>query len=410
MGRAQDAQDAGYDLPWPRSQRWNPNYSVPRNSLEKPLSERLNHLKEAKLEYRGSGTSPSTDSLSHANTLVAEPGKTAAKVEPTDTREDLSNLSHWLETLSELYMNNLDNRARWDPRWLNVTHRERYDGLCSAAVTVIDYVSGQDTASSQAADTKEQLAKVLQGRPKGCNLRVVMATDVSRFIMGAIGQKYSIDPEFWFEHLSNAGYAASDSQLKVCNAIWMNWSEQEIHFRHHPLPGVGQHTEWNIPRRMKARSWTHTRWARLGLMHYLGKKGFNEAEIEVRLGDGRWVMERDVVLDKWGRYMTKQKIAKAKNLAEQKRKERQQKRKKEYPTAPSSNEDDGISKPSKVKASNVYRAYSTFEGLPKNLNSWFNRDLRVMAPEGLSHWSGLDEDGGRIGRVVSFPQYSCPHN
>lgn len=401
MGGAKDTPDDGYSLAWPRSQRWNPTYSVPRNSLERSLSVRLALRNETKSVPPRAGAT-SSGSLSHQNTLIQDNDRASseASVEPpkaddSELPADLSNLSHWLETLSELYMNNLDNRARWDPRWLNVTHRERYGGLSSSAITVIDYISGESTGSLTAATSKQHLAALLQDRPKACDLRVVMITDLSRFTMGAIGQTYNIDPEFWFEHLANSGYAASDGQLKVNNALWMNWSEQEIRFRHRPLPGTGQRTEWNIPRRVKSRSWVHIKWARLGLMHYLGKKGFNEAEIEVRLSDGRWLAERDVVLDKWGRYMTTQKLAKAKLLADARQKKKQKKQKEHFPPAANPSMEADLT-PSKVKASNVYRPYSTFEGLPKNVDSWYNRDLRVLAPEGLSHWTGTDEAGERV--------------
>ncbi|OAA77690.1 Mg2+ transporter protein, CorA-like/Zinc transport protein ZntB [Akanthomyces lecanii RCEF 1005] len=395
--------------------RWNPSYSVPRNSLERPLSARLASRNETKPVPPDAATA-SLGSISHQNTLVQDNGKASSesekkspKAEDSEQPEDLGNLSHWLETLSELYMNNLDNRARWDPRWLNVTHRERYGGLSSSAITVVDYISGQPESIVTAATTKQHMASLLQDRPKACDLRVVLITDLSRFTMGAVGQMYNIDPEFWFEHLANSGYAASDSQLKLNNAIWMNWSEEETRFRHRPLPGTGQRTEWNIPRRVKSRSWVHVKWARLGLMHYLGKKGFNETEIEVRLSDGRWLVERDVVLDKWGRYMTTQRLAKAKVLAEAKQKKKQKEHKGHYPPVPGPSSDANLT-PSKVKASNVYRPYSTFEGLPKNLNCWYNRDLRVLAPEGFSHWTGSDEAGEKIGESYPFPYASSRTN
>ncbi|KAJ6783815.1 hypothetical protein PWT90_06121 [Aphanocladium album] len=412
MGGTQEIQDEGYALPWPRSQRWNPTYSVPRNSLEQKLSTKLALRDEA----TDIAVALSSGSFSRQHTLVPEntreSSEGSAKVprgEESEKHEDLSNLSHWLETLSELYMNNLDNRARWDPRWLNVTHRERYSGLSSSGVTVIDYIAGESKSTVQTAETKQQLATLLQDRSKACDLRVVMITDLSRFTMGALGQMYNIDPEFWFEHLANSGYAASDGQLKVKNAMWMNWSEQETRFRHRPLPGTGQRTEWNVPRRAKSRSWAHMKWPRLGVMHYLGKKGFNEAEIEVRVGDGRWIMERDVMLDKWGRYMTTHKLAKAKILADQKRKkkqkqqEKQWERKGQYPSVANPSANESLNTPSRVKASNIYRAYSTFESLPKNINAWYNRDLRVLAPEGLSHWSGRDEAGARVVVLVFDP-------
>ncbi|KAM3511978.1 hypothetical protein MY11210_004378 [Beauveria gryllotalpidicola] len=408
MGGSQTSQDDGYALAWPRSQRWNPSYSVPRNSLERSLSANLALQTGPKSVPRNAATT-GLGSFSHQNTLVqstdrasSEASVESPKADEREPPEDLSNLSHWLETLSELYMNKLDNRARWDPRWLNITHRERYGGLSSSQVTIVDYISGHPTGTVATATTKQHVAELLQHRPETCQLRAVLITDLSRFTMGAIGQTYNVDPEFWFEHLANSGYSASDSQLKVNNALWMNWSEQETRFRHHPLPGTGQRTEWNVPRRVKSRPWVHMKWARLGLLHYLGKKGFNEAEIEVRLNDGRWLAERDVVLDKWGRYMTTQKLAKAKLLADAKRKKKQRKQKGHYPSVEDPSTDAGLT-PSKVKASNVYRAYSTFEGLPKNLNSWYNRDLRVLAPEGLSHWTGSDEQGKKVVVLVFDP-------
>ncbi|KAM3561020.1 hypothetical protein MY1884_002589 [Beauveria asiatica] len=408
MGGSQASQDDGYALAWPRSQRWNPSYSVPRNSLEQSFSANLAMQHGPKPVPRNAAAT-SLGSFSHQNTLVqstdrasSEASVDSPEADGKEAPDDLSNLSHWLETLSELYMNNLDNRARWDPRWLNVTHRERYGGLSSCQVSIVDYISDEPAGTLATATTKQHLAELLQDRSETCQLRVVLITDLSRFTMGAIGQTYNVDPEFWFEHLANSGYSASDSQLKANNALWMNWGEQETRFRHRPLPGAGQRTEWNVPRRVKSRPWVHMKWARLGLMHYLGKKGFNEAEIEVRLNDGRWLAERDVVLDKWGRYMTTQKLAKAKLVADAKRKKKQRKQKGHYPSAEDPSTDAGLT-PSKVKASNVYRAYSTFEGLPRNLNSWYNRDLRVLAPEGLGYWTGSDEQGKRVVVVVFDP-------
>src|SRR5699024_5266472 len=102
--------------------------------------------------------------------------------------------------------------------------------------------------------------------------------------------------------------------------VWMNWAERETRFRHRALPGVGQRTEWNSRRRTKGRTWAHLRWGRLGLMHYLGKKGFHEDEIERRLGDGRWIVERDITLDKNGLLMTERRLAKAKRASEKRNK------------------------------------------------------------------------------------------
>ena len=224
-----------------------------------------------------------------------------------------------------------------------------------------------------------------------------MVSDLSRFVMGALGQLYAIDPEFWFEHLVNSGYAASDSQLKVSNAVWMNWAEQETRFRHRALPGIGQRTEWSCPRRARGRCWAHLRWGRLGLLHYLGKKGFHEDEIEERLCQGRWMIERDVTLDKHGLLMTKKRLARLKQSEETKGEGRR------------SSTATGDTAASRVKATNVYRAYGTFEGLPKNVSAWRNRDLRVMAPEGASYWSGLDGQGKKTG-LFPFSTHSLDEN
>ncbi|KAK7427006.1 hypothetical protein QQZ08_006433 [Neonectria magnoliae] len=45
--------------------------------------------------------------------------------------------------------------------------------------------------------------------------------------MGALGQMYSVDPEFWFEHLVNSSYGASDSGLKLKNAF-ESYTEEEL--------------------------------------------------------------------------------------------------------------------------------------------------------------------------------------
>lgn len=53
---------------------------------------------------------------------------------------------------------------------------------------------------------------------------------------------------------------------------------------------------------------------------------------------------------------------------------------------------------------NVYRAYSTFENLPNNAEYWENRDLRVLAPEGLSYWQGQDSNGKKTGTYCARHQ------
>ncbi|KAJ6439301.1 Altered inheritance of mitochondria protein 18, mitochondrial [Purpureocillium lavendulum] len=395
FGRARHANKAdggeqrSYSLDWPTSDRWNPQYNVPRNSLETTPGPSRPH---PTIPSTGSQERSEKQQLSsslrelHVNDGVYPAADEGPWRPPSPVPDDdgLADLSHWLETLGEIYMNNLDNRARWDPRWLNVTRRERYEGLQSTSVTILDYVADEPRPRCSLVAEKQHLAAALQLRPENCKVRVIMVADLSRFVMGALGQLYSIDPEFWFEHLVNSGYAASDSQLKVANAVWMNWAERETRFRHRALPGIGQRTEWNSRRRRaQGRRWVHLRWARLGLLHYLGKKGFHEDEIEKRLGDGRWMVERDVALDKHGLLMTERRLARAK-LA----KEKQGKKEPEPANA------DEVT-PGRVKASNLYRAYSTFEGLPKNVSAWRNRDLRVVAPEGVSYWSGTDDDGQR---------------
>jgi hypothetical protein len=121
-------------------------------------------------------------------------------------------------------------------------------------------------------------------------------------------------------------------------------------------------------------------------MHYLGKKGFHEDEIEYRISDGRWLIERDVFLDKYGFFMTRRRMLKH-NMANQESKSKKKKK--------------GDSLHSRTKDSNIYRAYSTFDGLPKNITAWKNRDLRVVAPEGTSYWSGTDEQGQKTGNCAS---------
>ena len=379
-----DEPKAAYDLDWPPSQRWNPDYNVPRNSLEHEYGASTSEHKHANADRANDEStkwSDLTPRSSHDEIREAkEPPGTA------ESTNQLSDLSHWLETLAEIYMNQLENRARWDPRWLSITRRERFDGLECSAVSILDYLDDEPAPRSTAITDKIRFSIALQSRLKNCVVRVLVVNDLSRFTMGALGQLYAVDPEFWYEHLANSGYAASDSQLKVSSAVWMNWVQRETRFRHRPLPGTGQRTQWNSPRRVRKRTWTHVRWGRLRLLHYLGKKGFHEDEIEYRLNDGRWLVERDVLLDKHGYLMT------TARLASQAEKEKASKGK---------GKGEGKRKVtfSRGKGSNIYRAYSTFDGLPKNVVSWTNRDLRVVAPEGTSYWSGQNERGQRTGRT-----------
>ncbi|KFA63814.1 hypothetical protein S40285_07770 [Stachybotrys chlorohalonatus IBT 40285] len=400
-----------YELPWPTSQRWNPQYVVPRNSVDSsppqdPFSPQLET--GLKLSVPGVDEQPKRENSStylpsrrDADTL----GGADVPRRPWDgldhEQEEFSDLAHWLETLAELYMNQLDNRARWTPRWLNITRRERFEGLASASITIVDYLRDNTSRRSDPISTKKKLADALQNRPEDCEVRVVLVNDLSRFVMGVLGQLYSVDPDFWFEHLVNSGYAASDSGLKIKNAGWLNWAERETHFHHRPLPGAGQRTAWNIPRRTRDRCWTHLHWGRLGLLHYLGRKGFYEDEMEHRLADGRWIAERDAVLDKQGHLLTKAKQAVLNQALKRQERKASSKHKgvqagTEIATTPSTF--------ARSKTSNIYRAYSTFEALPRNPRLWNNRDLRVMAPEGISYWSGKDGEGRRTVLVVFDPK------
>ncbi|EFY95619.1 CorA-like divalent cation transporter [Metarhizium robertsii] len=372
-----------YPLDWPQSQRWNPDYNVPRNSLEDDDS-----LAQSSTL---SSTQPKGKTVYTEATVRREDGQHSTAVHAQSRHQaaglgsQLPDLSHWLKTLSEIYMNNLENRARWDPRWLSITRRERHEGLASSTITILDYMNDESVPLKTTTTEIAQLCVALQERPEACAVRVLMVNDLSRFVMGALGQLYAVDPEFWFDHLTNSGYAASDSQLKVSSAVWMNWAERETRFRHRSLPGIGQRTQWNTSSRTRGRNWGHIRWARLGLMHYLGKKGFNEDEIECRLGDGRWLVERDVFLDKYGFFMTPRRLLRNAQLAKRSSKKKPQ------------------DLYSRAKDSNIYRAYSTFDGLPKNVTAWKNRDLRVVAPEGASYWSGADQQGQRIDIIVFDP-------
>ncbi|KAK7413852.1 hypothetical protein QQX98_007269 [Neonectria punicea] len=396
----------GYELPWPASQRWNPRYDVPRNSTDGDYDAIARNAKpeddvgtKAAFKLREEGRSMSYGrNKRDMDTCGTGVGSGSLGV---DEAEEFLNLRHWLETLSELYMNELDNRARWDPRWLNVTRRERFEGMESTSVSVVDYLSDDTVQRSELITSKNALAVALEARPENPEVRVVMVSDLSRFIMGALGQMYSVDPEFWFEHLVNSSYGASDSGLKLKNAVWLNWVERETRFRHHALPGVGQRTEWNLPRRTQARNWAHIRWGRLGLLHYLGREGFHEDEIEKRIADGRWTMERDVILDKNGLLMTQKRQARADKKA------KKRKRKHKTARAPQQPNADGTS--ARIKTTNVYRAYSTFQSLPRNPGWWSNRDLRVLAPEGSSYWSGVDEHGKKTIILLFDPMRRMRH-
>ncbi|KAJ4255874.1 hypothetical protein NW757_004497 [Fusarium falciforme] len=413
---ADEERLANYELDWPSSQRWNPHYSVPRNSIDLDHSEpRFNSELAKDVEHsRHVRLRRATRSMSYGrskrdmDTKVA--GIREAILEEQEEHEDFSNQALWIETVSELYMNELDNRARWDPRWLNITRRERFEGLESATVSVVDYLSDETVQRSEPIATKMKLATALEERPAGSQVRVIMVSDLSRFVMGALGQLYSIDPEFWYEHLVASGYSASDSGLKLKNAVWMNWAERETRFRHRALPGIGQRTEWNVPRRTKSRSWAHLRWGRLGHLHYLGRKGFYEDEIDKRVCDGRWTMERDVVLDKYGLLLTEKRRKRAEeNLKDHKRKLKKEAEMRGLPQSSVHLKLESTS--TRTKTTNVYRPYSTFHPvLPRNPAYWTNRDLRVMAPEGMGYWSSMDDQGRKTIVLVFDPPRSMTHD
>jgi hypothetical protein len=129
------------------------------------------------------------------------------------------------------------------------------------------------------------------------------------------------------------------------------------------------------------------------VLNYLGRKGFYEDEISKRVGDGRWLMERDVLLNKHGLLMTASRKARAEQQA--RKRSREKKGKSAQPTAAAVDDTSA-----RYKTANVYRPYSTFGPLPRNPKPWTNRDLRVMAPEGLSYLSGNDADGKKTGRFL----------
>lgn len=397
--------DRSYALGWATSARWNPRYQVPRNSLESAyLSYPSASQAEDGPDARRHGKQPAAPRMeSYGQNRDWDTMGVVNERHPIGGTEELSDLTHWLGTLGEVYMNVLDNRARSDPRWLNITRRERFEGLASATITIVDYLAGDAAPQKTTIASMKQFADTLQGRPETCEVRVVMVSDLSRFVMGALGQRYSIDPEFWYEYLANSGYGSSDSGLKVKNAAWMNWVERETHFRHHALPGTGQRTEWNVPRRTRHRCWSHLRWGRLGLLNYLGRKGFHEDEIEQRIKDGRWTMERDVVLDKHGLLMTKKRLAHA-NKKARKRNRRKEREKTNLPQPPGTAPPKTDVTAMRSKTTNVYRPYSTFENLPDNAEYWENRDLRVVAPEGASYWQGPDSNGKKTSTYYASHQ------
>ncbi|KAG8669316.1 hypothetical protein FPOAC2_08639 [Fusarium poae] len=406
---------SGYDLDSPASQRWKPNYSVPRNSLDDHKTSRISLGADKETSVERPRHVPHPLSFGR-NRRDMDTFADARQSNEEDSDEEFSDPKLWIETISELYMNELDNRARWDPRWLNVTRRERFEGLESVTVSVIDYLANDKVERRELIATKKDLAATINNRPEDSQVRVIMVSDLSRFVMGALGQLYSIDPEFWHEQLITSGYSASDSGLKLRNAVWMNWNERETHFRHRPLPGIGQRTEWNLSRRTKSRNWAHLRWGRLGAIHYLGRPGFHEDEIAGRISDGRWTIERDVVVDRIGLLLTDKRKKRAERKI-QERKEKEDKKRTKHknqdmfavPEPPKSTvKIEGTS--NRVKNSNVYRPYSTFFPiLRQNPEYWKNRDLRVMAPEGMGYWTSVDKEGKKTVILAFDPPRSMQH-
>ncbi|KAI9163632.1 hypothetical protein HJFPF1_05253 [Paramyrothecium foliicola] len=421
FGRGSKTAEANseYQLGWPPSRRWNPNYNVPRNSVESawvPSELESGYDTPTPVKHRNTAQSATRmnarrDADTQAETTQAHHHSGRAHRQE-DKFDEWSDLAHWLETSAELYMNNLDNRARWDPRWLNITRCERFEGLEAATITVLDYLKDDSVQQSEPVRNKTQLGQLLQDRPEGSEVRVLVVTDLSRFVMGILGHLYSVEPEFWFEHLINSGYASSDSGLKLKNAVWLNWAEREIHFRHRALPGPGQRIGWNTRHRARDRCWAHMLWGRLGLMNYLRRKGFYETEIHQRVKDGRWLVERDALLDRRGLLMTKRRRQVAEKAKKKKEKKEKKDKKKREQRSVNGQENRGDDVPvvdstfRRYKTSNIYRAYSTFEGLPMNPPYWNNRDLRVMAPEGASYWTGADGSGRKIVLLLVDPRRS----
>ncbi|RGP81487.1 hypothetical protein FLONG3_356 [Fusarium longipes] len=400
---------SGYDIDVPISQRWKPNYSVPRNSLDGRASRNSPGLDKKPVSIERPHHVSHPLSFGRNRRDMDTFAEVIRQSDEESVEEEFSDPKLWIETISELYMNELDNRARWDPRWLNITRRERFEGLESVTVSVIDYFNDK-MEKSKLITTKKDLAAAVNTRQEASQVRVIMVSDISRFVMGALGQIYSIDPEFWYEQLIASGYSASDSGLKLKNAVWMNWNEREIRFRHRPLPGIGQRTEWNLPRRTKSRNWAHLRWGRLGALHYLGKPGFHEDEIVGRISDGRWTIERDVVLDRSGLLLTDKRKKRAERKIREKREKEEKKMSKKrdknmfaVPEQPKSAiKIEGTS--NRVKTSNVYRPYSTFFPiLRRNPGYWYNRDLRVMAPEGMGYWTSIDGEGRKTTILLFDP-------
>ena len=124
----------------------------------------------------------------------------------------------------------------------------------------------------------------------------------------------------------------------------------------------------------------------------------------MRLRNGRWTIERDVVLDKYGLLLTDKRKKRAEKKMKEKREKEEKAKKKslnafEVPKTSSGHEIEGTS--TRAKTSNVYRPYSTFHPvLPQNPTYWSNRDLRVMAPEGLGYWSSVDKEGRKTSKYV----------
>lgn len=158
---AVDPSEPGYELESPRERRWLPLYDVPRNSSESASSSA--HLSASQHEKGGDhGHRPDSQTQSRAGG-----SRNAAHDGPRHIDQGLADLGHWIQTLAEIYMNDLDNRSRWDPRWLNVTRDGRFQDFGSASVTVVDYQTDTDdpAPARQSITTTQDLAATLQRAP-----------------------------------------------------------------------------------------------------------------------------------------------------------------------------------------------------------------------------------------------------
>lgn len=111
-------------------------------------------------------------------------------------------------------------------------------------------------------------------------------------------------------------------------------------------------------------------------------------------------MERDVVLDKYGLLLTEKRRKRAEeSLKDHKRKLKKEAEMRGLPQSSVHLKLESTS--TRTKTTNVYRPYSTFHPvLPRNPAYWTNRDLRVMAPEGMGYWSSMDDQGRKTSEFI----------